>query len=405
MAWCFSTLAPAFAEAPLTTKQLLINQLKNTELYTYDSEQYQKSKGVFTLQMEALDGSLLALNAMLPKFKNSSLALDYKFNAPEKKFSADYKARFNGENYNGSCYLDNQAYILSAAAPVIKDLLPKEAADKGIRYIYGSQPDLENFWEQFARQMTQQQIAVKQLSQLLEFLLEAVPDKYITLSLGQQKILLDVDSNGFYDLLFSISQKIKNEKERFADIIAETAAAADPSADPAEIKKQILAAIERSIAGGNYPDSPESIKQQLDGLKLDKLHCEFPLVPGGQGKISAAFSLAKGTGDGKIALDINFSGTKNNLAGNYTALFTMQDKSDNSSINMGMDGNFENRTADSDSTARLAVNYKKEAATLIDLALRMTSSAQVDPTVQINVPLLTESNSINFDALKKQETE
>ncbi|GBF34394.1 copper amine oxidase domain protein [Desulfocucumis palustris] len=405
MTWCLLTLSPAFAETTLSTKQILIDQLKNNELYTYNNEQYQKSKGTLTLQIETLDGSLLAMDDMLPKFKDSSLALDYKLNAPEKKIAADYKVKFDNENYNGAGYLDGNTYIISATTPIIKELLLKEVPNKDISYIYGSQAGLEEFWEQFAKQMTNQQIAVKQFNSLMEFLLEAVPDKYITLSLSQQKILLDVDSNGFYDLLFAISEKVKNERERFADIIAETAVAVDPSVDPGEIKKQILAGIESSIAGGNYPDSPEYIKQKLDGFKLEKLHCEFPLLPGGLSKIYAAFNIADESGaNGKMVLDINFSGSKSNLTGNYTAGFTMQNKSDNTNIGVNIAGQFKNRTDDSDSNARFTVNYKKENATLINLSLIMTSNAQADPTVRITVPRLTPYNSINFDSLKEPES-
>lgn len=401
MVLCLFTLSPAFAEAPFTAKQILINKLKNTDLYAYNSEQYKTSRGKLTLQIETLNGSLISYDDMLPKLKNSSLALDYKLNTPEKKIAADYKAKFDNKDYKGSCYLDDKTFIISAAAPIIEELILKEAVDKKISYIYGSEPELEELWKQLAKQ-TNNQNAAKQLNQLLQFLLEAVPDKYIGLSLSAQKIVLDIDSNGFYQLVFSISEKIKNERERFAGIISETAVAVDPSADAGMIKKDIIDGIENSIARGEYPNSPEYIKQQLDGFKLDTLHCEFPLLSDGTGKIFTVFNIEEKSGvNGKITLDINFSGSKNNLAGNYAASFVMQNKSDNTDINVQITGQFKNNPNNADSTARFIVKVKNEYDTFIDLALKITSQAQADPAVQINIPQLTPSNSVNLNTYKE----
>lgn len=389
----------ASAETPLSAKQLFLDKLQSYGLNA-ENDLAKTSSGTTSYRIKALDGILASSIEPVKSLAGAELKLDYKLNSPQKKFEANYNLAWDKNNYQGSMFMDNDKLIFTTEfVSLIKQFDP--GFDLGKEeippYFYISDQNLNKSWENTVKG----QYIPPELKDLLIFVLEAVPDKYFTVSLADQKIIFQIDRNGFEETMLAVMQKVKGERERFAELIANLAVAFDPSQDGGEIKKEFLESLEESINSGDYPDSPGKIRKLLDGkFVLNELKYEASLLPSGKSSLilNAGFGGSREFG-GEVSLKTEFTGGKENLEGAYVLDLTARDNNQKIRIDGQISGEFKQTSSDARSSGLIKADVKdlNGNVTLLQFEIQSDSESRVDRNVVVKVPVLNESNSINFE--------
>lgn len=399
---CLGIAYSANAETQLTAKQLLLGKIQSTD-FGLQNELYNNSSGTASYEIKTLSGMFISGIEPLKTLEGTELKLDYKLNSPEKKLESNYDLVLNKNTYKGNLFIDNNKLILSSEVlSLIKTIDPNFSmgGKKDLpQYVYFSDQEIAKMWENIIK--SKGQSLPPGSKELLVFFFEAVPDKYFSTSLVNQKVSLSINQNGFEDVLLSVMQKIKNEKERFATLVANCAVAFDSTQNPEIIKKEILSGLEESINNGSFPDSQEKIQKLLAGMvTLDELTYESSLLPSGQSR----FLMAVNFGDdsklaGKITLDTNLTGSKDSLSGTYVLNLTAKENVQRIKVDGQVNGQFKQTGVDAKSDGLIKVSVKdfSGTSTLLDFALQVNSDAKVDKNVRINIPALTDSNSLNIE--------
>lgn len=220
--------------------------------------------------------------------------------------------------------------------------------------------------------------------------------------MAEQKVIFEIDDSGLYDIIYACYEKIQKEPERFAGICAAIATFNNPTQDPAELKKEIMDGIAKSI-NAEKPGSPEELAKKIDSpLALTKLRCEFPMLPGRENKITAVIDARKGAAlAGQASLNIAFSSIKDSAKGNYQLDFSFKGTEDEPEVHGNMAAKFEQTAKTATSNGTFTVSAKQGGITMLDLALALQSSEKADSSVTVDVPRLTPENSKNMDEMKK----
>lgn len=403
---CFGIAYSANAETPLSAKQQLLSKIQSSD-FGLQNELYENSSGTASYEIKALSGMLISGFEPLKTLAGTELKLDYKLNSPEKKLGSNYDLVLNKNTYKGDLFIDDNKLILSSEVlSLIKTFDPNFSigGKKDLpQYVYFTDREIAKMWENIIK--SKGQSLPPGSKELLVFIFEAVPDKYFTTSLVNQKVGLSINQNGFEDVVLSVLQKVKNEKERFATLVANFVVAFDSTQDPEKIKKEVLRDLEKSISNGSFPDSQEKIQKLLAGMVvLEELTYEASLLPSGPSR----FFMAVNFGDdsklaGRITLDTNLTGSKDNLSGTYVVSLTAKENVQKIKVDGQINGQFKQTGVDMKSDGLVKVNVKdfSGASTLLDFALQASSAARVDKDVRINIPVLTESNSMNIEKYMK----
>lgn len=409
---CVSVVYTAAAESPLPAKQLILNQLKS-----WDSEPagglYNISTGTASYTVKELDGLLVAAEP-LKSLAGAQLKLKQGIHLPEKKLAADYELGLNEGQYTGKIYLDATRLILSSDVLSLVKLFDPEFGPGVIEplpgYLYLSDPEITQIWGNMA--IGNGREIPPELGELLAFIVEAVPGQYFTTSLINQKVIFSLDRQGLEDVLLQIIQKVRNEDERFAELMAGFLTACAPGVDKAELKKDILDSLEAGNRDGDINEIKDEIRGQLENVIINKFSWEIPLLPGGESKfnLDLDFDLggaATASGDtawrGGIKADVLSSGPSNNKTGTHAVVFEIRgDK--NLKIEGQVNGKFRQTDKDmnSDYLIRVLARDTTGANTFLNLLLEGNSQAAAEQNLQINIPVLNETNSVNLeDYLKK----
>jgi hypothetical protein len=225
-------------------------------------------------------------------------------------------------------------------------------------------------------------------------------------------VTFSLDQEGLEDVLLQILQKIKNEDERFAELIAGLLAAYAPGEDKADIKREILDSLEKSIQDGSFNESEDEIQELLKNVTINQLSYEIPLLPGGESEFNLDLALDTGGGAaaseaeawrGGVKVKALTSGPSDNRTGAYTIVFDIQDDK-NLIIEGQVNGKYRqtDKDANSDFRVRVLANDSTGANTFLKLLLEGQSEVKAEQNLQINIPVLTETNSVNLvDYLKK----
>lgn len=396
----FGVVYSANADTQLSAKQMLLNKLQSSEP-GLSSELYKTSSGMASYEIKTLSGPLVAGIESLKTLAGSKLNLDYKMNSPEKKIEANYDLACNQNKYQGKLFVDNNRLILSKEAlEMLRSFEPSinvATAQDLPQYVYIVNPQFVKMFENLSRG----QNIPPEYKNLLIFAVEAVPDKYFTTSLVNQKVSFSIDHQGLADVAFSILQKVKNEPETFATLVANIASASNPTVSQQEIMGGILKNLKESIDSGSYPDSLEKVQALLAAgpVRLGQLSYEVPLLQPGESKFSLTADFA-GNPDfsGKITFNVDATGSKEDLNGTYLLNVAVQNNKQGINIDGGISGKFDHTQDNATSSGSIKVNVKDKSGviSMLEFDLEANSTDSVDKNVQINVPVLTEANSVNL---------
>lgn len=400
---CFGLVYSASAASDLTAKQLILDRIQNSESIP-QGEINKTATGSAEYQVTTLRGMAVSMAEELKIIEGALLRLNYKLDSPEKKLEAKYDLTLNNNTYNGSVYLDNGKYIFSTdILSLIKTFDPEFGKGQSIPpYVYMSDENIANIWDS----LNKGQYLTPEIKDILVFFFEAIPDKYFTISLTNQKVSFELDQDGLEDVAASVMQKIANEKERFATLVTNYLTASGAQAeDIAKMKSDILEGIEKSIKDGSYPDSPEKIRELLDGmLVLEEFKSEASLLPGGQSNTTATVNIG-GDSDfkGKLVFNSSSTGSKEELNGTYSLTLTASESTQKMNINGELLGDIYQTGVEAKSNCAIKVNAKDFEGNInyLDLAINGKSEAKADPDVQVNIPVLTEANSADLEKVIK----
>jgi hypothetical protein len=327
---CLSVVCTAAAETPLSAKQLILNKLKNWDAGPA-AELYNTSSGTVSYTVKELDGMLVSAEP-LKSLAGAQLKLKHEFLASEEKLAAEYELTLKQGQYRGDIYLDSTRLILSPDVLSLVKLFDPEydmgAIEHLPEYLFLSEPETAQIWDNMA--VSSGQEIPPELRELLVFFVEAVPGQYFTTSLINQRVTFSLDQEGLEDVLLQILQKIKNEDERFAELIAGLLAAYAPGEDKADIKREILDSLEKSIQDGSFNESEDEIQELLKNVTINQLSYEIPLLPGGESEFNLDLALDTGGGAaaseaeawrGGVKVKALTSGPSDNRTGAYTIVF------------------------------------------------------------------------------------
>lgn len=405
---CFAlflgVIYPVQAASTSTAKQLLLSGLQSYSFSPPDGL-LEKASGTAALVLKTFGGSLVSDDEALKKLNGSELKFDYKLNSPEKKAALDYNLSYNHNNYSGSLFIDDNKLILSTEIlSLLKDIDPALETDrlKNIpQYVYYTGNEIGELWNSYTYR--EGQYLPPGSKDLLVFMVEAIPDKYFSVSLVNQKATFSIDQQGLCDVVYSFMQKSVDEKERLASIIAEIGSSMEPEADKEIIKSEIIAGIDAGVSNGDYPASPEKIQQELANIfDLEELTYEVSLLPAGQRKLAAAMNFGGNSeSTGRLTVNTDFTGGNENLKGTYSVNLSVRDEWKKIDIAGQIEGQMRQTGNDAKSDDSIKVNVKdvSENITLIDLHLECSSRDKADKDVRVNIPVLTKSNSSDIDSL------
>lgn len=400
---CFGIVYSASAAPELTAKQIILDKIQNSD-FTPQGDINKTASGSTYYQITTLRGLLVSFIEEMKILDGAALKLDYKLDSPENKLEAKYKINLDNSTYGGSLYLDHGKLILSTEIiSLFRKFDPEFAKGQSIpQYVYISEESMAGIWDS----INEGQYLTPEIKDLAVFFFEAVPDKYFTVSLTKQTVSCQLDQNGLEDVAASVMRKIANEKERFATLVTNYLAAAGPEAeDITKMKSEMLEGIEKSVKDGSYPDSPEEIRELLDGmLVLEEFKSETSLLPGGQSNTTATVNIG-GSSDfkGKLVYNSNSTGGKEKLNGTYSLTLNASESTQKMNITGELLGDIYQTGVEAKSNCSIKVSVKdfEGNTNYLDLAINGKSEAKADPDVQVNIPLLTEANSADLEKVIK----
>ena len=261
---CFGVVFSASAADQLTAKQIMLNRLQSADFVPI-GDINKTSTGTAYYQVKTLSGALATSFAPVAKMAGADLKMDYKLDSPENKMSLSYNVNYDNNKYNGSIFIDNGKLILTTDILSLLNKIQSGTIPEGkalLPYAYTSNQGMSSMWGN----INKGQYIQPELKNLMVFFVEAVPDKYFSVSLKDQKISFNLDQAGFEDVTLAVLNKVANEKETFAALVADYFAAAGQQQAADMIKKDLLAGIEQSINDGSYPDTPDEVKKTMAGV-------------------------------------------------------------------------------------------------------------------------------------------
>ena len=406
VALCFGIIYSASAEAPLSAKQLLLAQLQSPGSSLYN-DLYKTSSGTASYEVKALSGMLINVES-LKTLTGAKLKLNYKVDSPKKKVEANYDLSLNKKNFKGNLFIDNNKIILSREVlALIKEMDPNFDMGGGKdlpQYAYFTDDQFKKMWDAVIK--SKGQSIPPEFKELLIYIVEAIPDKYFTTSLTNQKLSFSIDQRGLEDVIFSVLQKVKNDKDRFATLVANIVAASDSTKSPQEIKKEILKGLEETINNDRFPNSPEAVQKLLAGaINLKELTYETSLLPAGQNKFIMVLDFGGESAlTGTVTINVDSTVGKDNVNGAYDINVIARETKKGIKVDGHISGKFKQDLVNATSDGLIKVNAGDISGndTLLDFALQVSSEAKVDKDVQANIPVLTGLNSINLTQYMQQ---
>lgn len=386
----------------LLPQEIILEQMQELS-GGYAGEFYNKASGYGSLQITKLTGSLLQALPEL-KLRDCTLKFNTRLDTPEKKASFNLTAELNGKVYTAEIFLDNDKIIFGRdTLTLIQGLAPQIALPPQGQlpeYFYLRNPGLAGTWKSLT--YYRDEGMPPEIRDLLRFLLEAVPDKCYAISWSQ--ITLQLDQAAWEEFLCNLVEKVKNEKERFAGLIAGLVALSDASGtagDPEELKAKIIEKIEQGINSGSFP-TREDIHALAEMLQLKEFRYEGSLLPGGSKELKAVWDFQSGsgvTGQLEIYSQSKTSGEKGERTQGSAIRWNVA-----TPAQVKVDGVVKSALVlqgeKANSNFVLAAHAISESTgeVLLDLELEGESVDQVDRGVEILVPELTASNSLDLGA-------
>ncbi|MDD4335243.1 MAG: stalk domain-containing protein [Desulfotomaculaceae bacterium] len=396
---CLGVVFTASAAGQLTAKQMLIDKLQSADLIPA-GDVNKTSSGVAHYQIKALSGALAATMEPIAKLVGADLQFNYKLNSPENKMVMNYLVNYDGGKYSGGMFMDNSRFILTTEILSLLNNIQSGTMPAGQElppYVYMDNPAYSNMW----KNINNGQYIPPELTELMIFFVEAVPDKYFNVSLTNQRVSFALDQNGFEDVTLAVLNKVAHEKDRFAALVADYVATSGGQQQEADlIKSEILNSIEQSVTDGSYPNTAAEVNDMMAGIiTLKELKYEAPIISPGQHSFNMTLDLGGGPEfSGQLIVKANFTSGKDLLNGTYTVDVKANAGTENLSVSGVMQGEFNQTGVSSQSNGTIKVNAQdySTGTTMLDLLIEGSAEAAADKNVQVSIPVLTPANSMDL---------
>jgi|GEM_PF-575004 len=393
-------IGPVAAEQAVSAKQQMINSIKESDITFGDH--LEGSSGAMHLQVKELSGVMVSLSSELKVFKDANMILKYKLNPSQKKLELGYRIDIDKETYLGSLFADGSKIIFTRDVLKLVSFIEPRALDKYDdfnHFVYFQGKNFGEIWESFLK--SDKKDIMPAYRELIIFFVEAVPDKYF--SSADKKVLFSMDSRGVEECIYLSLQKIKNEKARFAALVANLLITQDPSMDAQKVKEEIIKSIDVAVKEGSFPGSAKEVKTLLWDFSFDRLSYETALSPAGGSNFTVAVSYAdKMNNNLKLAVNAGIRGSKDNSKGLYD--LQLNGQVENFNIKGSWKGNLQKTGINLKENDLVEFNMKdKEGNTLGNLAVQVDTFIKNDSNVPISIPPLTRWNSTDLNKLKMQE--
>ncbi|RDV84214.1 copper amine oxidase N-terminal domain-containing protein [Ammonifex thiophilus] len=421
--WLCLSLAFGAAAQTSSPQAMLLDQLKGLST-PYPGEFYDKSTSKGQLKITRFSGSLAEMTGL--KLQGAVIDLDSKLNASEKKMAIDMQVNLQGHTYPVRAYLDGDKVILDKSfLELLRHMLPPEAgpSEEELQllptYLYVQGPELGDIWKNISYYREQQM--PPELKELLRFFLEAIPSKYFRVTPTQ--FTLELDQAGWEETLGNLVEKVKNEKERFAELVANFVSSSgatvslgpapnsmftravmpsdlDPKKMREQLKRDIVQKIDEAVKAGDYPTRADA-HELAQNFRLQEFCYRASLLPGGTKELKAAWTFVD---EGKTlgGLEINSScvGTRGDSRSNTALkLHLLLPEGLRISGELASYTLIQGQQANSHVTITARAVDEKTGKVQLDLELVGDSIDRVDPNVKVETPQLTPENSVNLETI------
>ena len=398
MVFCLAAVFSLGAAQQPTAKDLVLAAIKNLNL-GIDKGFYENSKSETNLEVSKFGGSLQERYGdysgdtvnLIAKLDDSNAAIKLSYNTDIKGIVAD------GDIYLAEdkiIFTKDLFYLLQELGFDLFENSPTSLAEAP-EYLYMADPQLKTVWEQMAFYQKQQLPA--EYTDLLLFMVEAIPDQYFNLSAS--KVTIQLDQDGLVDTVISLLTKANNESERLAEIFISMNqhVLVQMEVDPAEAKREMASGLETMTV-----PTREEIQAITNFIEVKDLTYEHSLIPGGPKKfnLDMGFGDPNGPVDGAFNIAIDAMGKEGNLegsyhmAGNYNGI-------DGPAVDVTLDSEYSyaETVSRSDTIFNVTAKDNSTGELMLDLGIVSDSVGEVDTGLKLNVPELTPDNSLDITEL------
>lgn len=384
----FASVGQVSAEITAGKKALIENLV--TDLDLQNNRNYDISSG--TLDVKINDFEFILKN-MLP-LKDSGINMQFKINAPAKQMSSDIKVNLAGETIRGDIYVSGSKIILSSSFIKSIQLFNPNFNEMMLpEFIIIQDKDLTGFWSDQVNS-----VLFNERIDMIIFIIEAIPDKYISILNGE--VTLRLDQEAFSNVILSLIQKVESERERFEECYSKYMSSVNQ--EFLMIDEKIFLEIMEGISQDIFPDNVKEINNELKnrGIELE----EYLLVqPIGVNGATFYRILIKDTINGST-VDLTIKSIRQGDTIKSDLFLEYGENIDGSEIYVILNGNEINTK-----TNLLAdYNVKFEIMDYFPIKgdLDINFQLSTEEKVKIDLPILTTDNSIDIsNILKPQEEE
>ncbi len=395
---CLGVVFSASA-AQLTAKQMMIDRLQSADLIPA-GDINKTASGTAYYQIKALSGALAETMDPVAKLAGADLQLDYKLDSPENKMAINYLVNYDGGKYSGGMFMDNGRFIMTTELLSLLNNMQSGVMPAGQElppYVYMDDQAYSTMWTN----INSGQYLPAELTELMVFFVEAVPEEYFAVSLANQQVSFVLDQDGFENVTLAVLKKVANEKERFAALVADYLVMSGGQQQAADvIRDEIMNSIEQSVNDGSYPDTAAEVKDMMAGIiTLKELKYEASMLSPGQHSFNMTLDLGGGPEfSGQLVVKADYTSGKDLCNGTYTVDFKADMGTESLSVTGVMQGEFNQTGVSSlgNDTIKVNVQDYSTGTTMLDLLIEGYAEAEADPNVQVDVPAMTPANSLDL---------
>lgn len=397
--FCLTAVFPVAAVQP-TAKDLVLTAINNFNLGINEGF-YQKSRAEGTLELTRFGGSL---TESIGDYSGAKLKYAAIMDDSRNAIKLSYDTAIKGIVRKGDIYLQDDKVILTKdfflllqdfGVDAFANSSTSLAAVPEYLYLDNPQLQLDAVWQQMSSYQNGQ--LPEEYTELLAFLVEAIPDDCFSLSTS--KVTLRLDQDGLVDTIVNLITKVKTESERVADILISLNQYAyqQLGMDPAEMKQEMAAGMESITV-----PSREQIEAITSFVEVNDFTCEYSLLPGGPKTLNVdiGFKAPDGSADGVFAIAVNVAGKKDNLKGSY-GIDGQLNIVNGPNIEIACNSNFSYTAtaALSDTSIDLAARDNSTGKLLLDLGMVDNSVTRIATNLDLDIPKLTANNSLDISEL------
>jgi len=394
LVFCLTAVFPVGAAQP-TAKDLVLNAVKNFDL-GINQGFYEQSYGEANITVTRFGGSL---SEVLGDYSGSKIRLFMTLDDSQKAMKLSYNTDIKGLARGGEVYiLDDKIVLTKDLFYLLQDFGVDvfEHSDFSLaeapKYLYLTDPQFKAVWEQLADYQNRQ--LPEEYTELLLFLVEAIPDECFRLS--PAKVTIQLDQDGLVNTIINLLTKMNNESERFAEIMvgANRHSFEQMGMDPEEMKREMA---------DSMKDMPvptrEEVQAVMSLVEVKDFTFEYSLLPGGPKKfnVDLGFNAPDDSAKGSLAFSMDMAGKQNNLQGSYRLAGGFS-AVDGPGIDFAYDGksSYADTVAHSEFVVNMVARDNKTGDLMLDFGLTGDSVSKVDPNLDLDVPVLASENSVDI---------